>query len=97
MPVTLKIETTPGKRFATIRLIGRIQTEHLSELIVQLDAAGPNVVLDFSDVSIVNLDVVRFLGECESRGIQLINCPTYIRRWCREVGGKVKKRQDPAS
>jgi len=80
-PVTLKIETTPGKRPTTIRLIGRIRTEHLSELIGQLDAAGPNVVLDLSEVSIVNLDVVRFLGEYESRGIQLLSCPTYIRKW----------------
>jgi hypothetical protein len=37
-PVTLKIERTPGKSFTTIRLIGRIQTEHLSELKAQLDA-----------------------------------------------------------
>jgi len=79
--VTLKIETAPGKRSTTIRLIGRIQTEHLSELKVQLDAAGSNVVLDLSQVSIVNLDVVRFLGDCESRGIQLLSYPTYIRKW----------------
>jgi hypothetical protein len=79
--VTLKIETTPGKRSTTIRLIGRIRTEHLSEMTAQLDTAGPNVVLDLSEVSIVNLDVVRFLGECESRGIQLLGCLTYIRKW----------------
>ena len=48
---------------------------------VQLDASGPNVVLDLSEVSIVNLDVVRFLGDCESRGIQLLSYPTYIRKW----------------
>ena len=29
----------------------------------------------------MNLDVVRFLGEYESRGIQLLSCPTYIRKW----------------
>jgi hypothetical protein len=48
---------------------------------VQLDAADPKVVLDLRDVSIVNLDVVRFLGVCESRGIQLLDCPAYIRKW----------------
>ena len=50
-------------------------------MIVQLDAAGPNVVLDLSEVSLVNLDVVQFLSTCESEGIQLLNCPTYIRKW----------------
>ena len=80
-PVTLKIERTPGKSFATIRLIGRIQTEHLSELKAQLDAIHRSKVLDLSEVSLVNLDVVHFLSTCESEGIQLLNCPTYIRKW----------------
>ena len=79
--MTLKIETIPGRSSTTIKLVGRILTEHLSELIVQLDAVGPNVVLDLSEVSIVNLDVVRFLGGCELRGIQLLSCPGYIRKW----------------
>ena len=79
--MTLKIETIPGKSSTTIKLIGRILTEHLSELKVQLDAVDPNVVLDLRDVSRVNLDVVRFLGVYESRGIQLLDCPTYIRKW----------------
>jgi hypothetical protein len=29
----------------------------------------------------VNLDVVQFLSTCESQGIQLVNCPAYIRKW----------------
>jgi hypothetical protein len=32
-------------------------------------------------VSLVNLDVVRFLTTSESQGIELLNCPTYIRKW----------------
>ena len=79
--MTLRIETTLGRQWTTIKLIGRIQTEHLSELKAQLDVVGPTVVLDLRDVSIVNWDVVRFLGVCESQGIQLLNCPAYIRKW----------------
>jgi anti-anti-sigma regulatory factor len=79
--MTLRIETIQGHRYTTIRLIGRIRAEHLSELKVQLDAAGPDVVLDLGEVSIVNLDVVRFLGECDLREIRLLNCPAYIRKW----------------
>jgi hypothetical protein len=55
--VTLRIETTPGERYTTIRLIGRIQTERLSELRAQLDVVGPSIVLDLGEVSLVNLDV----------------------------------------
>ena len=83
--VTLKIETIPG-RSTTIKLIGRIQTEHLSELKAQVDLAAQGVVLDLSEVSLVNLEVVRFLCTCESRGVQLQNCSAYIREWIDREG-----------
>ena len=79
--MVLRIETIPGERCPTIRLIGRIQTEHLSELRALLDAVGGNIVLDLSEVSLVNLDAVRFLIICETQGIQLLNCSAFIRRW----------------
>jgi hypothetical protein len=79
--VTLKIQTSPGRQWTTIKLIGRIQTEHLSELRAQLDAIGGSVALDLGEVLLVNLDVVQFLSTCESKGFQLLNCPTYIRKW----------------
>jgi len=79
--MTLKIERASGKGFTTVRLIGRIQTEHLSELRAQLEAIGASVVLDLGEVSLVSLEVVRFSSTCESQGIQVLNCPTYIRRW----------------
>ena len=79
--MTLRIETTRVPQWATIKLMGRIQTEHLNELQQQLDAIGGSIVLDLGEVSLVNLEVVRFLRTCESEGIQLLNCPTYIRKW----------------
>jgi hypothetical protein len=77
----LRIETTPGQRCTTIGLIGRIRTEHLAELSAQLGAVGPNVLLDLGEVLLVNLEVVRFLAISESQGIQLLNCPSYVRKW----------------
>jgi anti-anti-sigma regulatory factor len=79
--VTLRIDTTPGHQWTIVKLIGRIQTEHLSELRAQLDEIGGSIVLDLGDVSLVNVDVVQFLNTCESERIQLLNCPTYIRKW----------------
>jgi hypothetical protein len=79
--VTLKIETTPGRQRTTVKLIGRIQTEHLSELRAQLDAIGGSIGLDLGEVSLVNVDVVQFLSICESQGTQLLNCPPYVRKW----------------
>lgn len=77
--MTLKIETTLGQPCRTIRLIGRIRTEHLAELSALLDAVGRNVLLDLGEVSLVSLEVVRFLATSESQGIQLrIAQPTSV-------------------
>ena len=71
--MTLKIEKTLVEHRTTIKLIGRIRAEHLSELKAQVSASKPKIVLDLGEVSIVDVDAVRFLGSCESEGIQLLN------------------------
>ena len=79
--VTLKIEKTLVEHGTTIKLIGRIRAEDVSELKVQISASVPKVVLELREVSLVDVDAVRFLGNCESEGIQLLNCSAYIRKW----------------
>ena len=39
------------------------------------------MVLDLSEVSLVDVEVVRFLSLCEMQGIRLAHCPAYIREW----------------
>jgi hypothetical protein len=33
------------------------------------------------EVTLVDVDVVRFLNRCETKGVRLINCSPYIREW----------------
>ena len=40
-----------------------------------------DVVLDLSEVSLVDGEVVRFLLRCEMQGIRLAHCPAYVREW----------------
>jgi hypothetical protein len=40
-----------------------------------------DVVLDLSEVSLVDMEVVRFLLHCEMQGIRLAHCPAYVREW----------------
>jgi anti-anti-sigma regulatory factor len=87
--VTLKIEKTPGEHGTIIKLIGRIRAEHLSELNAQITACVPKIVLELGEVSLVDADAVRFLGSCETEGIQLLNCSAYIREWI------VRERETP--
>ena len=79
--VTLRIETMAGERLTTIKLIGRIRTEDLGQLRAQFEAFGVDVVVDLAEVSLVNLEVIRFLCTSESEGVRLVNCAGYIRRW----------------
>ena len=79
--MTLKIEKTVGEHGTTIKLMGRIRAEHLGELKAQITASLPRIVLELGEVSLVDADAVRFLGSCESEGIELLNCSAYIREW----------------
>ena len=78
--VTLKIEKLVGKHGTTLKLIGGIQAEHLDELRRQIAASTP-IALELKEVALVDADAVRFLGSCETAGIQLLNCSAYIREW----------------
>jgi len=44
-------------------------------------AASAPSVLELREVTLVDAEVVRFLGVCESDGIHLQHCSAYIREW----------------
>jgi hypothetical protein len=79
--VTLKIEKIVRKRRTTVRLIGRVRSEDLLEVARQLDASAPGAVLQLDEVTLVDVDVVRFLNKCETQGVRLLNLPPYICEW----------------
>lgn len=79
--MTLRIDTRSDHGSMTIRLIGRMRAEHLIEIQRQIEEGGSKVTLDLEEVTLVDLKVVRFLGICETRGIDLLNCSPYITDW----------------
>ena len=79
--VTLKIETIRDEHRTTIKLIGRVQADSLPELKAQIEATGSGVVLELREVTLVDVESVRFLGVCESEGIRLRHCSGYVREW----------------
>ena len=78
---TLKIERDWQSGTTTIRLIGRFQSEHIGELEKQLQAPGPRCVLDLKEVTLVDVEVVRFLVISETEGVEIVRCSQYIREW----------------
>jgi anti-anti-sigma regulatory factor len=79
--MTLRIVRESDGRATVIRLIGRIQSEHLDELRAQLANRSAHVVWDLNEVTLVDAGVVRFFNACESQNIGLLHCPPYIREW----------------
>jgi hypothetical protein len=82
--VTLRMERYADRGRPTIRLIGRMRAEHLREVENQIEESGGGVTLDLEEVTLVDVLVVRFLGGCEARGINVLNCSPYITDWIRK-------------
>ncbi|HYT22994.1 MAG TPA: STAS domain-containing protein [Candidatus Polarisedimenticolia bacterium] len=89
--MTLRIQKDSVGSTTTIRLMGRIRSEHLQELKEQLATAGSKVVLDLDEVTLVDVEVVRFLGACEAKGAEVLSCSPYIREWMLREMGKEKR------
>ena len=77
-----KIEKLIEGNTTVLRLVGRINAEHLDELNQLIAEANRNLVkLDLSEVTLVDLDVVRFFGDQERQGVELVECSPYVREW----------------
>ena len=72
--MTMKIETTSDRQTRILRLIGRIESQHLDELRTEVRRYRPRLVLDLDEVTLVDVAVVRFLIASEADGIELRNC-----------------------
>jgi hypothetical protein len=78
----LKITRVKNAGTTTLIVSGRIDAEQLPDLrrLVQSEQAS-DVVLELSEVSLVDVEVVRFFLHCETQGIRLARCPAYVREW----------------
>ena len=62
---------------------GRMDSQTVAELktLFSVEGDGQHIVLDLSELTLVDEDAVRFLAGCETDGIELKNCPAYVREW----------------
>jgi hypothetical protein len=78
----LKIQRSANDK-VVFTLSGRIEAEDVAELqrLFDLEGEGDHLTLDLKDVTLLDRDAVKFLARREADGIQLDNCPAYIREW----------------
>jgi hypothetical protein len=86
----LKIQRATNEQ-VVFTLSGRMDAENVVELkeLIESEASDRPIVLELSDLTLVDRDAVKFLELCETDNIKLENCPAYIREWiAREREGK---------
>ena len=77
----LRIEKKSDGRVTRLLLSGRIQSDRIACIQSAMNDGGARPTLDLSEVTVVDIDVVRFLIHCEQEGIELVGCPPYVREW----------------
>lgn len=68
-----------------LHISGHLQEEHVSTMEELIAKETDLVVLDLAEVTLVDREAVRFLAACDARGIELRNCPGFVREWMRKV------------
>jgi hypothetical protein len=70
-----------GEDRVMLCISGRITEEDVNTLRALLQQEKGVVAIDLKDVLIVDREAIKLLGVHESNGVELRNCPAYIREW----------------
>jgi hypothetical protein len=77
----LRIQKKSDGCMTKLLLSGRIQANHIACVRSAMSDGCAPKTLDLSEVTLIDLYGVRFLIECEDAGIELAQCPSYVRQW----------------
>jgi len=77
----MKIEMASDGETATLRLSGHVDESHIATIAAELRHYRPRLVFDLAEATLVDQAVVQFLAAREGEGVELRNCPRYIREW----------------
>jgi ABC-type transporter Mla MlaB component len=76
---------TAERDFVVLRISGRMTQDNIPVLRAAIDQERGALAIDLTEVGLVDRDTVNLLASSEGRGIELRNCPPYIREWVDRV------------
>ena len=76
-----KIEKQTNGCTKMLRLSGRFRSDLIAFVRSVMSSGCALKALDLGEVTLVDLEVVRFLISCENEHIELVECPAYVREW----------------
>jgi hypothetical protein len=79
--MTLRIESAFDGKTVTLRLSGQIEQDHLDAIQAEVRRHCPHLVFNLGEATLVDREVVWFLASQEGEGVELLDCPRYIREW----------------
>lgn len=91
--MTLKIERISDGCRALLRLSGDFRSDRLDHVRAEIDR-GKTIALDLDEVSLVDIEAVRFLNAREDEGISALRCSPYIREWMVREREEERARKD---
>jgi hypothetical protein len=79
--MTLRIVADVREDGTTIRLIGRMRAEHIEHVRAEIAASRAPAALDLDEVTLADVEAVRYFVAAERQGIVLRHCAPFIREW----------------
>ena len=77
-----RIDRVPAERdLVALRISGRVAQEDVTVLRTAIEQEHGAIAIDLAEVGLVDREAVNLLAISERRGIELRNCPAYIREW----------------
>ncbi len=78
--MTCRIDRVSTEQGVVLCISGRLTTEDL--VVVRAELAERRVsAIALAEVELVDRDAVKLLAQAEAEGVELRNCPAYIREW----------------
>ena len=78
--MTCRIDRLSTEQGLVLYISGQLGAEDLE--VVRVALAGSQVVgIELAEVDLVSREAVKLLVQAEVEGIELRNCPSYIREW----------------
>jgi len=81
-----------GEERVLLSISGRITGQSVDVLRGLLEQERSAVAIDLKDVLLVDREAVKLLALSEAKGIELKNCPAYIREWVARERAKMRDR-----
>ena len=80
--MTCRIERlAAGENPVVLPVCGRVEGEHVDTIKELIERENGRAVLDLTEMTLVDRDAVNFLAIWERKGIELRNCPAFLREW----------------